>query len=130
MYNLLVYSPHHYYWRRELKEKHPRLQREVTTLDLMLEIYCQHKHNLKGSICSECEELQAYAHERLEKCPYQERKTTCAKCHTHCYKKNMRVRMREVMAFAGPRMVWRHPGYALLHMWDGLKRPILKKESN
>jgi hypothetical protein len=34
----------------------------------------------------------------------------------------MRERVAEVMRFAGPRMVWRHPLLALAHLRDG-RRP-------
>lgn len=106
---------------------HPRMVREQKTMQLMVDIYCKNNHQSSGINCSECRQLQEYARYRLEKCPYQERKTTCANCPTHCYKKSMRDQMREVMAFSGPRMVWRHPGYTLLHLWDGLKKPVVKK---
>ena len=56
---------------------------------------------------------------RLENCPYGEKKTTCAHCVIHCYKSDMRERIREVMRFAGPRMMLRHPILAVAHMMDG-----------
>jgi len=33
----------------------------------------------------------------------------------------MRERIRAVMRYAGPRMLWRHPLLALLHLADGLQ---------
>ena len=49
---------------------------------------------------------------RLAKCPYQEDKTTCAKCPVHCYKPSRREQIRAVMRYAGPRMLLRHPRLA------------------
>ena len=84
---------------------HPRLQRERKTLDRMIEMYCHDQHDPQKELCSDCLALKEYAHFRLEKCPYQEQKTTCANCATHCYQKTMREKVREVMRFAGPRML-------------------------
>ena len=60
---------------------------------------------------------------RLERCPFGEQKPTCANCLVHCYKADMRERMREVMRFAGPRMLRRHPILALWHVLDGFREP-------
>jgi hypothetical protein len=57
-----------------------------------------------------------YARTRLRKCPFQEGKTTCAKCPIHCYKPDRREKIRAVMRYAGPRMLVRHPILALLHL--------------
>jgi hypothetical protein len=35
----------------------------------------------------------------------------------------MRRRIRAVMRYAGPRILFRHPMLALRHMLDGLQRP-------
>ena len=58
----------------------------------------------------------AYAGVRLEKCPFQEHKTTCAKCPVHCYKPARRAQIRAVMRYAGPRMMLRHPRLAFYHL--------------
>lgn len=85
----------------------------------MIRIYCRRHHGSEGTLCDECDELLAYAHQRLDRCPYQEGKTTCAKCPIHCYRPAMRKQIRTVMRFAGPRMLWLHPLLALLHLADG-----------
>ena len=61
---------------------------------------------------------------RLERCKYGPDKPKCEACTTHCYKPAMRDAIREVMRYAGPRMLVRHPVMALGHTVDGLmKRP-------
>ena len=103
--------------RIELTSRHPRLRREARTIEAMISIYCHDKHGTRGeALCEECTRLAKYAGMRLEKCPYQERKTTCAKCPTHCYKPDMRAEVRTVMRYAGPRMIWRHPYLAVMHL--------------
>jgi hypothetical protein len=64
-----------------------------------------------------------YAFERLRKCPFQEKKSTCANCAVHCYKPVMRERVRVMMRYAGPRMLLRHPILTILHLVDGKRTP-------
>lgn len=111
-----------------LTNSHPRMAREARTLEAMIRIYCRGQHGTRGdSLCAECTELQDYAGTRLEKCPYQENKTTCAKCPVHCYKADMRERVRRVMRYAGPRMLFRHPILALIHLLvDGKREQPLR----
>jgi len=107
-----------------LSSSHPRLLREHKTIDLMTRIYCQGHHQSGDVVCQSCQILNDYAHLRLEKCPYQEKKTTCANCPTHCYKKSMREQVKIMMRYAGPRMLLKHPRYAILHIVDGFRKPI------
>ena len=115
---------------------HPRMKREQETVEKMISIYCRDHHHTSGEHpargykpCDECRELQEYARFRLKNCPFQENKTTCGNCPIHCYKPKMRERVREVMRYAGPRMIWHHPLLAIGHMVDGLrKKPGPKKE--
>jgi hypothetical protein len=77
-------------------------------------------------LCAECDELLDYARLRLNKCRYGSEKPTCANCETHCYRPEMRERVRVVMRYSGPRMLRRHPVLALAHLVDGRKTPGAK----
>ncbi len=108
---------------------HPRLLRERKTVELMIDLYCREHHSSESDLCADCQAIKDYANLRLEKCPYQEKKTTCANCPTHCYQKAMREQIREIMRYSGPRMLGHHPGLAILHLVDGLRKPVqLKKK--
>ena len=48
------------------------------------------------------------------------------KCPVHCYEAAMRERVRQVMRYAGPRMLLRHPILALLHLRDE-RRPLSER---
>lgn len=96
----------------------PRIEREKRTVTAMIHLYCQEQHRVQDGLCGECSALQDYAMQRLERCPFQERKTTCAKCAVHCFKPNMREQIRVVMRYAGPRMLWKHPVLAVQHLMD------------
>jgi predicted amidophosphoribosyltransferase len=98
------------------------MTREHRTVEAMIGLYCHDLHGTPSGLCDDCEALRAYARERLEKCPFQEGKTTCAKCPVHCYKLDMRERVRAVMRYAGPRMLYRHPIMALQHLLDGRRQ--------
>lgn len=100
----------------------PRLARERRTVEVMIDVYCREQHGVRDDLCAGCRELADYARSRLKRCPFQERKPTCARCPVHCYRPDMRERIRAVMRYAGPRMIYRHPLLALLHLADGLRR--------
>ena len=88
-------------------------QREET-VSLMIAIYCRKKHGCK-ELCPECAALDAYARQRSDKCPFMETKTFCSNCKVHCYQKDMREKIREVMRLAGPRIIFHHPVMAIRH---------------
>jgi Nitrous oxide-stimulated promoter len=99
-----------------------RIQREKRTVSAMIALYCQAHHPAAETPCAECRELQDYALARLDRCPFGDKKPTCAKCPIHCYKPDMKARIREVMRYAGPRMLRRHPLLAAMHQIDSLGR--------
>ena len=101
---------------------HSRLQRERHTISLMIEIYCRGNHRPAEALCGDCQALVAYAMQRVDKCPFQADKPTCAKCPIHCYKPDMRERVRQVMRYAGPRMLIYHPVLAVRHYIDEYAR--------
>jgi predicted amidophosphoribosyltransferase len=112
-----------------MTNKRSRIKRESDTVTAMIALYCMKNHNPDG-LCPECIELIDYASKRLDKCPFQEGKTTCAKCPVHCYKPDMRERIRAVMRYSGPRMIYRHPFMAVLHLIHGLRKEPLPRGDN
>lgn len=98
-----------------------RLERERRTVVAMIRLYCRGRHGSRGPLCEDCRELEQYALGRLDRCPFGEDKTVCAVCEVHCYKKSRREQIRDVMRYAGPRLIWRHPLLSLLHLVDGRK---------
>jgi hypothetical protein len=91
----------------------------------MLRIHCRERHGW-AALCSECQELMGYALCRLDRCPFGNDKPTCANCPIHCYKPTMRASAKVVMRYAGPRLIFRHPILALMHLLDG-HRSLLEK---
>lgn len=92
---------------------------EKRTLELMVGIYCRGNHGGKRELCPECRELVDYAFERIDACPFMAEKTFCSACEVHCYRSDMRERIRTVMRYAGPRMIFHDPAGAIRHMRYG-----------
>src|SRR5262249_28618545 len=88
------------------------------TIGAMIQLYCHDTHDQPAGLCEQCGDLQGYAFLRLDKCPFGDSKPTCAKCVVHCYKPGMRVSIKQVMRYSGPKMTFRHPILALFHVID------------
>ena len=108
---------------------HPRIRRESKTVNKMIELYCRKHHSVRN-LCPQCTDLAKYAHERLIKCPYQEGKTTCAKCPVHCYSPVRREQIRVIMRYSGPRMIFYHPIAAIQHLLDGKRQEPIARLNN
>lgn len=101
-----------------------RMKREARTLTAMVGVYCRGTHgSAHGQLCPSCQALLDYALARLDKCPFQSAKPTCAKCPIHCYRPEQREQIRAVMRYAGPRMLLHHPILAFMHLIDGFRKP-------
>jgi hypothetical protein len=94
------------------------------TVAAMVRLYCRDKHGSSaGDTCDSCTALLAYSHDRLARCPFGGEKTTCRDCPIQCYRAAERAGMKEVMRYAGPRMLWEHPLLAIRHLWIERKGP-------
>jgi len=99
-----------------------RLDRERRTVTTMVRFYCRRRHGHSPEICEPCGRLLEYAMERLDRCPFGVNKPPCSLCKIHCYRDDMRTEIRQVMRFAGPRMLFRHPVLAIQHLADRFRR--------
>ncbi|MDO4260871.1 MAG: nitrous oxide-stimulated promoter family protein [Eubacteriales bacterium] len=105
-----------------MRDVEKKRKKEQYVVEEMIRLYCRkhHREDLEtvqaGQLCPVCQQLSDYARLRSEKCPFMEEKTFCANCKVHCYKPEMRQRIREVMRFSGPRMLLYHPVLAVWHL--------------
>ena len=97
--------------------------REKRVVSLMISLYCRKKHgnfwkSYRGnsSLCAECAELDRYVRQQTDRCPVIATKTFCSNCRVHCYTPEMRERIKTVMRFSGPRMLFYHPIKAIRHV--------------
>ncbi len=113
-----------------MKNVQTKRDREKRMVSEMIALYCCKQHGSpKGGLCPECEELAAYASQRSDRCPFMETKTFCSSCKVHCYRSDMRDKIRIVMRFSGPRMMFHHPIAAIRHIVStkAEKRRLQKK---
>lgn len=112
-------------------------EKEKKLIPVMIKKYCKGKHKRerkaqglkRGEVCAACKELTEYALFRLDKCPFKVNKKFCSFCRIHCYKPEMRGKIKAVMRYSGPRMLFSHPVFALSHVVQMIKyKKQLKKE--
>ena len=97
------------------------LDKEKKVISLMIDMYC-YRHHSRWGLCDDCRELTAYAFYRIENCRFGTAKPNCNDCTVHCFGRPKREEVRRVMRYAGPRMLWHHPYFALWHMLRRKKR--------
>ncbi|MGI1659421.1 MAG: nitrous oxide-stimulated promoter family protein [Desulfitobacterium sp.] len=105
-----------------------RAQREKKTVEVMIKLYCKDNHKTESELCTVCQELFSYSLKRAENCMFGEDKPVCGDCTVHCYKKDMREKIRVVMRYSGPRMILQHPVMAIQHLVDKKHKPQSKNE--
>ena len=95
-----------------------RIDKEKDIISLMIRLYCTRKHNNnnENEICNECKGLLAYAIMRLSNCRYGNRKSSCGRCKTPCYKSEMKIKIKEVMRYCGPRIIIYKPMEFVRHL--------------
>lgn len=117
--------------RSRLKNLEKKREQEKKLLKIMIGIYCRGSHGgrngNKKELCDSCSALQEYALFRTEKCPFMETKTFCSACKVHCYAKEQREMIRQVMRYSGPRMIFSHPILAVRHVCVTIKEKRKKE---
>jgi len=99
-----------------------RIAREKETIRKMIALYekqCPQASKAAGHYPA----LNEYADKRLDKCVFGEEKPACKQCPVHCYQPAKREEMKQVMRWAGPRMLLRHPILTVRHLIDD-RRPV------
>lgn len=104
-------------------------ENDLKTVRFMIELYCRGKHKTKrGELCNECRELWEYVQLRRSKCPFGDNKPFCSNCKIHCYKSEMRERIKAVMRYSGPRMMFYNPKIAWAHVFETIRRKREEKK--
>lgn len=102
-----------------------RRAREERVISQMVALYCAGNHDAASRteraccgepVCPACKAVDAYAVLRTARCRQMHAKTSCEKCPYHCYRPQEREQIRQVMRYAGPRMLTKHPIAAIRHL--------------
>ncbi len=95
------------------------IDQEKKTIAKMIRIYCHAHHGTSGAmLCDDCKQLETYTQIRTGNCVFGEQKPACQVCPVHCYSKANRNKIKEVMRFAGPRMIYLAPWYSIFHFFN------------
>jgi hypothetical protein len=88
--------------------------REKRIIAKMIKIYCGKKHKSDG-LCSDCSNLLVYCENKINSCRWIKNKPNCSSCTTVCFSKENREKLRNIMRFSGPRLLYLDP--AALFLW-------------
>ena len=99
-----------------------RIQREKQTITKMIDLYASGCPQASPN-AEKYRALHRYALKRLDRCAFGEEKPACKQCPIHCYQPAKREEMKQIMRWAVPRMLWRHPILAIRHLIDD-RRPV------
>lgn len=88
------------------------LDKDRRTLEAIGSIYCRGHHpgvaKDTGGLCPACRGTIEQTLDRAAACPYGHGHN-CEDCETHCQRGEAQQRIKAIMAYAAPRMVFRHP---------------------
>ena len=103
-----------------------KIKQEKEIVKLMIMKYCKgHKH--LNPPCKDCDELVKYMEERVELCPFMETKTYCSNCKVHCYRPDMREKIKIIMRYSGPRMIFSNPIIVIDHLYQGIRHSFMRR---
>ncbi|HBX49545.1 MAG TPA: nitrous oxide-stimulated promoter family protein [Bacteroidales bacterium] len=89
---------------------------EIKTVHAMFQMHCTHFHSHDKKLCPDCQTLAMYAEQRIKNCVFGNNKPTCKKCPVHCFNSKMREKIKSIMRWSGPKMIYKHPFLCLKHM--------------
>jgi hypothetical protein len=93
---------------------------DIRLIGKFVEVYCAGKHRTveraplslpadmgERTLCPECRSFFEYAITKRLKCPLEAEKPSCKHCRIHCYDPLHREKVREIMSYAGRRLMLR-----------------------
>ncbi len=100
------------------KNSKKKIDYEKIVVKMMASYYCKKHHYPEKNLCCNCEKLVEHAYLKLDKCFFGEDKPVCSECKIHCYSVAMRKRIKDIMRYSGPRMIYIHPIASLKHLMN------------
>ena len=108
-----------------------QLENEKMLSTKMIGLFCRKHHRQENSLCPDCKDLSLYAGIKLDSCAYlltavkknkaesgkKLKKISCLNCPVHCYRDDYRLKIKKVMRFAGPKILFYHPVLLLKHLF-------------
>ncbi len=97
-----------------------KITREKKIVNFMILAYCKKIHKCKN-VCTECNNLIIYSNNKLDLCKYGSDKPSCKKCTSHCYNKVNKHKIKVIMRYIGPRMLYLKPKEFIMHLLNPQK---------
>lgn len=95
-----------------------KTDRGLGVVEFMIDLYYD-RHQAEEE---ERLDLKDYVAKKLALCPHGDDKPFCSSCKIHCYDKAHRAKIKKVMKYAGPRMIFYTPGQSLKHLIEKIRR--------
>ena len=95
--------------------------REKKVISEMVKLYCRKNHK-KRELCDECKDVLNYSLNRIDNCKYMDTKTFCSNCKKPFYSPKMKEKIKQIMKFSGPRILFHHPLLVISHMLSRFKK--------
>ena len=103
-----------------------KIEKEKEIVKLMIMKYCRGYKHLNPP-CKDCKKLIEYVERRADLCPFMETKTYCSNCQIHCYSPDKREKIKAIMRYSGPRMLFSNPIITIDHIYQGIKYKLKQK---
>ena len=98
---------------------------DLKTLEAMAFIFCKDNHDSRerddAGLCPSCRAAVSATLARTEACP-NGHSGNCQDCPHHCQAGEARVAIREIMRYAAPKMLFRHPVMTMRYLRKKLKK--------
>ncbi|MFT4452031.1 nitrous oxide-stimulated promoter family protein [Parvimonas sp. G1425] len=104
--------------KNNIEKKRDREKKVITE---MVKLYCKKNHK-NDKLCDECRDVLNYSLNRIDNCKYMDTKTFCSNCKKPCYSPKMKEKIKQIMKFSGPRMLFHHPLLVIYHIISGFKK--------
>lgn len=88
-----------------------KIEKERKIVKLMIELYYDKK--LKHQFEDEKNDLIKYVNFRLDKCPFQDKKTFCSKCKIHCYQDAYKEKIKKSYAIQRSKNAFLSSGFII-----------------
>ncbi|WP_455520983.1 nitrous oxide-stimulated promoter family protein [Parvimonas micra] len=95
--------------------------REKKVISEMVKLYCRKNHK-KRELCDECKEVLNYSLKRIDNCQCVETKLFCSSCKFSLYSPRDKEKVKQIMKFSGPRILFHHPLLVISHMLSRFKK--------
>lgn len=92
----------------DLKPVQDRREKERRLLSCMVAYYCRKNHGNRVRLCPECADVDRFIRQRCH-CPRQEATRLCRSCPAQCGRPELKEKLRRMVRYACPRMLFRHP---------------------